>query len=119
MKPDTWTTDEVHEFLGMILSNLRISRSRTHGATPIKDVAVACGFSPRRLVNDCRAGKFEHCDYGDGRSMTPEQVEKFLAKVTRGGDYAVTKPAAVSDMEEARAASRKAANRQRPRKDAA
>ncbi|WP_221320819.1 hypothetical protein [Actinoplanes sp. L3-i22] len=109
----------MQQFLSLILSNLQISNARTRGATPIKEVAELCGFSPTSLVKDCRADKFEHCNYGDGRSMTPDQVEKFLAKVTRGGDYAVIDEQGRDEMAEARAASLKSAGRQRPRKDAA
>lgn len=119
MKPDAWTTDEVHNFLGVVLSNLRISATQTLGATPIQDVALACGFAPSSLLKDCRAGRFEHCNYGDGRSMTPAQVEKFLAAVTRGGDYAVTKPTARDEMAEARAASLRSAGRRPTRKNVA
>lgn len=116
MSTRTWTDDDVHNLMALMLRTLRMEGAKPVAALPISEVAQACGFAPSSLLKDCQADKFEHCLYGNVRSMTPAQVEKFLAKVTRGGDYAVTRPQPSNEMDIARAVSRKAASRKTARR---
>ncbi len=112
MNTDGVTFDEFNTIVGVMLRNLRLSGAVETGATPIKEIATACGFAPSTLLKECRADVVEHVDYHGSRAMTPTQVAKFLQQYSRGGKLASRlKPERADEMAQAREASAKAAAR--------
>jgi hypothetical protein len=126
MTSPTWAASDVHELLALVLANLRMGGAVEATAIPLDEVAATCGFSASSLLKDCYADRIEHVQYGRGRAMTPTQIAKFLAQHSRGGDLVAERTAspepddelakARAELADARAESRRNADRQRPRK---
>jgi hypothetical protein len=124
MTPATFTLDEVAGFVSSLLGAVRAGGAIEDGAYTLEQVAERTGLAESTLVKDCRAGILEHVHKGDTRAMTPTQVNRMLKRYSTGGDLAdrvadQVRSDPTDEMAEARAASRKAAQRKSPRRPAA
>jgi hypothetical protein len=79
---------------------------------PLEVVAELLNCSLSSLVKDCRADRIEHVLRGDRRGMNIGQIKKLVETHTRVAEQT----AAMSNLDLARAMSRRAADRQTPRR---
>lgn len=106
---DTYTSEQVSRIVNAIVGGFRHAGAHEVVSYPLEKVHDLTGWSLTSMVKDCRARRVRHTKYGNTLGMTPSQLAEFLEAVSV--DIADQAPKQRDELAEARALSRKAAER--------